>query len=78
MRTVPCMGGWCTQRSHCAHYLAASPDTPAEDGRLCPPGRDGEREGSPVQIHRPAGTWETPHAEALRRADVFPIELLLH
>ncbi len=75
-RIRPCLGGWCTQRQRCPHYHAASPDIPAEDGRLCLPGKDGELDGYPVQIHRPAGTWEPPNASSLARADVFPLEIL--
>ena len=76
MSIVPCMGGWaCTKRGHCAHYHAASPHQIPEE-RLCLPGQDGVRDGYPVQIHRPAGTWESPRFEGLARADVFPLELL--
>lgn len=75
-RILPCLGGWCTQRQRCAHYHAASPDTPAEDGRLCKTDKDGMPEGHPVQIHRAAGTWESPNVRGLARADVFPLEIL--
>jgi hypothetical protein len=75
MSLIPCMGGWCTKRGHCAHYHAASPQQIPEE-RLCLPGQDGVRDGYPVQIHKPAGTWESPRFEGLARADVFPLELL--
>ena len=57
MTIQSCMGGWCLKRETCAHYLAASPHQDPEE-RLCLPGRDGEREGYPVRIHRSSGTWE--------------------
>lgn len=76
MSIQSCMGGWgCTKRCHCAHYHAASEDQEPSE-RLCQPGQDGVRDGYPVQVHRPAGTWEPPNASSLARADVFPLEIL--
>lgn len=37
---LPCMGGWCQQREHCANFHAGSPAmTPQE--RICERGQDG-------------------------------------
>lgn len=37
---MPCMGGWCAKREHCANYHQGSPDhEPAE--RICETGHDG-------------------------------------
>lgn len=37
---LPCMGGWCLQREHCANFHAGSPAmTPQE--RICERGQDG-------------------------------------
>lgn len=59
-----CMGGWCTRRQHCPHYHAENRSEPEE--RLCLPGQDGIGIDKPIQLHRPAGTWErTPGLMAL-------------
>jgi hypothetical protein len=39
MNELACMGGWCSRRESCPHYLAEDRSEPAE--RLCEPGRDG-------------------------------------
>lgn len=65
-----CMGGWCSKREHCVHHHAADPaKEPSE--RLCVPGQDGVRDGFPIRIHRPAGTWERLPSQQTP-ADPFP------
>lgn len=57
MTPVPCMGGFCSKRERCPHYLAASPKVePVE--RLCERGHDGLDVGFPLILRRPAGSWE--------------------
>lgn len=51
-----CMGGWCTQRDHCAHFHADDRNQPAE--RLCMRGDEVARDVFPVRVVRPVGTWE--------------------
>lgn len=58
-RIQSCLGGWCGKRNDCAHYQAADPDQDPEE-RLCLPRQDGLRDGYPIRIHRPAGSWELP------------------
>ena len=50
---LSCMGGWgCTQRDHCAYYLAEDRRNPSE--RLCAPGHDGEGPSTPrVPLQQP-------------------------
>lgn len=49
---LSCMGGWCTQREHCALYHAADRRNPVE--RLCEAGPDGQvpEPVRPVQVLR--------------------------
>lgn len=42
MKLVACMGGWCVQRTHCAHYYSESKML---SERLCPKG-----DAQPVEI----------------------------
>ena len=37
---LPCMGGWCGKREHCANYQAGSAATAPQE-RICEPNRDG-------------------------------------
>lgn len=61
-----CMGGWCHVRESCPRYQAQTGVDPVE--RLCEPGRDGFVYGYPVQVVRPAGTWERRSVPQLLRA----------
>lgn len=38
---LPCMGGWCAKREHCANYHAATDDKTQVE-RICEKGKDGE------------------------------------
>lgn len=48
-----CMGGWCTQRDHCARFHAEDRREPAE--RLCQPGHDGVVVVEPTRERVPTG-----------------------
>lgn len=73
MTPVPCMGGFCSKRERCPHYLAASPDVEPEE-RICERGHDGSDVGFPMILHRPAGSWElaAPVAGLFRAASPLP------
>lgn len=36
---LPCMGGWCEKREHCANYHEGTAGAPSE--RICEKGQDG-------------------------------------
>lgn len=43
--SVACMGGWCTHRTHCAHYYS---DSQTLSERLCPKGDPRPVEAMPL------------------------------
>jgi hypothetical protein len=73
MRPVSCMGGFCSMRERCPHYLAATVHEKPQE-RICERGHDGLDVGFPMIRHRPAGSWELAHLVPgmLRAASALP------
>lgn len=57
--TTACMGGWCPQRGHCAHFHAEDRSQPVE--RLCEKGREVV---TPVRMHPTTRPAPAPMKEA--------------